>query len=191
MVLVRLVVLDGRGLLGWGEGDVGIGCDDVGDLLDARLDSRAVLALGKLRVHAAADVADLAVGQDAFETVADFDACFAVLDGEDEENALVGGLGTDLPVVFEGGGPGVDILTVEGFDGDYLDGGVGLGVNLPGDVFDVFLGGRIDDVGEVANVTSGLRQLVGRLGVGEAASGQPSRATRRSMPLAVTTIWYA
>ena len=133
-MLAGLVVVDGRGLLGWGNRNVGVGCDDVGDLLDAKLDGRAVLALCKLRVHAAADVADLAVGEDAFESVADFNAVLAILNGKDEENALVGGFGADLPVVFESGRPGVDILAVERFDGDNLDGGMGLGVNLPGDV---------------------------------------------------------
>ena len=132
------------------------------------LDGRAVLRLLKQRVHAAADVADLAVGKNAFKAVADFNAILAILDGEDEEDALVGGLGADLPVVFERGGPGVDVFAVEGFDGDYLDGGVGLGINLPGDVFDIFLGGRIDDIREVADVAGGLGQLIGRLGMGEA-----------------------
>ncbi len=175
-VAAGLVVVDGRGLLGRGEGDVGVGCDDVGDLLDAGLDGGAVLPLLKLRVHAAADVADLGVGEDAFEAVADLDAVLVVLDGEDKDDALVGGLGADLPGVFERGGPGVDVLAVQGFDGDDFDGGVGLGIDLPSEVFDVFLGGRVDDVGEVADVAGGLGQLVGRFGVGEADERAPEES---------------
>src|ERR1700679_184838 len=86
VVARALVVVDGfGGLLGRSEGDVGVGCDDVGDLLDAGLDGGAVLALLQERVHAAADVAYLGVVEDAFEAVADFDAVLVVLKGEDED----------------------------------------------------------------------------------------------------------
>ena len=98
-----------------------------------------------------------------------------VLDGEDHDDALVGGLGADLPVVFERGGEGVDVLAVEGFDGDDFDGGVGAGVDLPGEVFDVFLGGGVDDVGEVADVAGGLGELVGRFRAGGAEERAPQQ----------------
>ena len=165
VVARALVVVDGLGgLLGRGEGDVGVGCDDVGDLLDAGLDGGAVLALLEERIHAAADVAYLGVVEDALQAVTDFDAVFVILDGEDEDDAFVGGLGADLPVVVERGGPGVDVLAVEGFYGDDFDGGVSFGVDLPGKVFDVFLGGGVYDAGEVRDVAGGLGELVGRLG---------------------------
>ena len=175
---VGLVALDGRGLLGRGKGDVGVSRDDVGDLLNAGLDGRAVLPLLELCVHAAADVADLGVGKDAFKAIAYFDPVLMILDGEDEEDALVSGLGADLPGVFEGGRPGVDVLAVEGFDGDDLNGCVSFGVDLPSEVFDVFLGGRVDNVGEVADVAGGLGKLVGSLGVGKA----DERATEDNGP---------
>ena len=163
VVLPGLVVVDGSGLLGRGEGDVGVGGDDGGELLDAGLDGRAVLALLELGVHAAANVADLGVGEDALKAVANLDAVLVILNGEDHEDALVGGLGADLPSVFERGGKGIYVLAVEGFDGDDFDGGVGARVDLPGETFDVFFGGRVDDVGEVADVAGGLGELVGRL----------------------------
>lgn len=154
-------------LLGWSKGDVGVGCDDVGNLLDTGLDAGAVLSLDEIIVHAAADVADFGVVEDALETIANLDTIFVILDGEDHEDALVGGLGADLPLVLEGGGEGVDVLTVEGFDGDYFDGGVGLGVDLPGELLDVFFGSRVDDAGEIGNVAGGFGELVGRFGAGK------------------------
>lgn len=175
MVLPRLVILNGHSLLWRSKRYVRIGSDNIGDLLDTGLYGGAELTLLKLRIHAAANISHLCVGKNAFESVADFDAVLLILDGENEKDALVGRLRADLPGVFQGRCPGIDVLAVQRSDRDNLDSGVGLRVDLPSNIFDVFFGSWIDDVSEVADVACGFRQLVGRLCMSKADESTPEK----------------
>ena len=110
--------------------DSGIGGDDLRDLDDGGGNGGIVVPCLQLRNDGAADDADFAVGQNAFEAVAGLDAAFAVLNGEEQDDAAVGSLRADLPFVFEGGGEVFDRLAVERFHRDHGDLGVGLAIDL-------------------------------------------------------------
>ena len=109
-------------------GDAGVCGDDVSDLDYATGYCAVIIAGTQGWDHAAPDVANFGVGEDSLEAEADFNAAFAVLDGEDHDQAAVGAFFTDLPLLFEAIGPIVYIVAVEGLDGDDFDLGVGLGV---------------------------------------------------------------
>src|SRR6202000_1664350 len=99
--------------IGIGDRDAGIGGDDVGDLDDAAGNGAVVVSGPERRNHAAASVANLGVGQNPFQTVADFNAALAVLDGEEQDDATVGALFADLPLLFEAIGEVVNVITIE------------------------------------------------------------------------------
>jgi hypothetical protein len=150
-----------------GEGDVGVGGDDVGDLLQAELEAGAVLAGVELGDHAAADVAYLGVGEDAFEAIAYFDPALVVVGGDQHQDAAVRGLGADLPLLFEEVGEVGYCLAAEVVDGDNGDLRVGLMVELAAELLHLGFGGGVDDTGEVGDVGGGFGELVGGFGVGE------------------------
>ena len=134
----------------------GIGGDDVGDLPNAEGDGVIVVVLLGVRLHGAADVADLGVVEDAFEAVADLDAAVARRHDEDHEDATVCALGADLPLLFELGGELFDgLVVIKGLNGDDGDLGVGLAVNGGAEIFNLLADGGGECAGEVVDVAGG------------------------------------
>jgi oligopeptidase B len=179
--LLGLVGLWAGSLDGCREGDVGVGGDDAGDLLQASFKAGTVLAGVELRNHAAADVAYLRVGEDAFETITDFDPAFVVFGGDQHEDAAVGGLGADLPLLFEEVGEVGDGVSAEVVDGDNGDLGVGLVVELAAELLHLGFGGGVDDAGEVGDVGGGFGELVRGFGARE-HSREDKQKGRRGSP---------
>ena len=95
-----------------------------------------------------------------------------VLDGEDEDDALIGALRADLPLLFEIRSPAFDVLAVEGVHGNYYDGGVGLSVYVGGQGFDGLLRCGVKDTGEVRDVCGWLGKIGRGLGIREAGRKQ-------------------
>jgi hypothetical protein len=73
-------------------------------------------------------------------------------------------------------------LAVEGLDGDDFDGGVGLGVDLPGELLDVFFGGGVDHACEVSNVAGGFGEFVGRFGARKGGREDAEQKERGESP---------
>ena len=68
--------------------------------LDVMQRHRAVVVvLPEQRDSFAAKTSDFAIGQDRFQPVADFDAVFPVLHRQEDQNAVVGGLAADAPLL--------------------------------------------------------------------------------------------
>ena len=137
------------------------------DLNDGGGDCGIVIPCLQLRNDGAADDADLAVGQNALEAVAGLDAAFAVLNGEDQDDAAVGSLSADLPFVFEGCGEIFDRLAVEGLHRDHGDLGMGLAIDLQAERVQGLDGLRREDSSEVADVVGGLGKVLHPLGAEE------------------------
>jgi hypothetical protein len=148
ILLLTVVLMDA------GEGDSGVGGDDLGYLADTEGDGGVVVALLGGWHHGAADVADFGVVEDAFEAVTYLDAASSGIHDENHEYAAVGPFGSNLPLVFKGGGElFYGLVAVEGFDGDDGDLGVGLTIDLSAEVFDALPGGGGENACEVVDVS--------------------------------------
>ena len=119
----------------------------------------AVVIMGlQRRDHGPADVPDLGIVQDAFEAVADFDEVMAVLNGDEHEDAAVGTLLANLPLVFQAIGEVGLVVAVKVLKDDDGDLGVELRrvVKLAAQAVKTGDGFRRQNVGEVGNVVGGL-----------------------------------
>jgi hypothetical protein len=172
-LIVALIVSDWGGA---GEGDAGVLRDDVGDAARDEEESGVVISLAENGDGFATEAADFAVGEDAFEAVADLSPIFVVVGGVEDEDAAANLLGADSPFcgeivgVVEGG------LVADGGDGDDGDLGFCFLVDLgaEGGEFGFGVGG--EDVGEIADVAGGLvgelEGLLGLLGLGCEREGE-------------------
>ena len=151
---------------GTSEGDAGVLRDDVGDAAGNEEERGVVISLAEDGHGFATEAADFAVGEDAFEAVADLRPIFVVVGGVEDEDAAAGLLGADAPFCGEGVGVVEDVLAVGGGDGDDGDLRFGFLVDLgaEGDEFSFAVGG--EDVGEIADVAGGLVGDLEGLGVG-------------------------
>ena len=84
-----------------GEGDAGVLGDDVGDAAGDEEESGVVVILAEDGDGFAAEGADFAVGEDAFEAVADLGPIFVVVGGVEDEDAAADLLGADAPFCGE------------------------------------------------------------------------------------------
>jgi hypothetical protein len=98
-VRLRIVVIVGSGRRGRlsVKRDAAIFGDDGGDLSGELEHRSAGVATFQERDHLAAEVADLAVGQDGLETVADCGEILMIVDGEENHYAAIFSFVTDAP----------------------------------------------------------------------------------------------
>jgi len=141
------------------EFDAGVCCDDLRDRGGGEDERAVVVLLAEVGNHLAADAADLAVGQDALEAVADFNAVLVVVDREEDEDAAVCALGADLPAFFQFVDEVIDVLIADALDGDDCNLRVGTLVDLAAEQGEGLDGLRGEDAGEVVDVAAWL-QLV-------------------------------
>ena len=154
--MVNLLARDGRRV---SESDVGVGCDDLGKLTDGKSQSAIIIPLAQIRDHLAADIADFCVVEDALKSIADLDAVFAVVDGEQDEDAFIGAFLADFPSVFKLVGVLGGVIAVEIADGNDGDLGVGGGVvELAANAVELGYGLGGEDMGVVADVAGGTRE---------------------------------
>ena len=152
-MIVALVIFDGGGA---GEGDAGVLGDDVGDAAGDEEESGVVISLAQDGDGFATEAADFAVGEDAFEAVADLGPIFVVVGGVEDENAAADLLGPDTPFCGERVGVIKGGLAVESGDGDNSDLGFSFLIDFgaEGGEFSFGVGG--EDVGEIADVAEGF-----------------------------------
>src|SRR5271154_4328889 len=151
------------------QGDAGVGGDDLPDPRDAARNRQVVVASLHGRHHGAADVAYLGVVQDAFEAVAHLDAALGGAHDEQHQDAAIGALGADLPLLFESGGElfyrlRAAVVPLDGLDGDDGDLGVRLPIDLEAEIVDAVDGLRRQNAGEVVDVAGRGGQLGHLLG---------------------------
>ena len=155
-----------------GQFNAGILRDDIRDSRRHQRHGAVVVVLPQQRDSLAAEASDLAVGQDRFQSVADFDAVFVVLHRQQDQDTVVRGFASDTPLLVQGDGVALDVRTVESVYRDYGDLRLGFLVELLADVVQLRDGGLVEDVGEVVDVVGGT-QLGDRL-CRRAAAGAPA-----------------
>ena len=150
------------------EGDFGVSCDDLSNFTHGLGDCSVEVIGAKKGDHFAAYIADLAIGENAFEAVADFNASFVVVDGQkNHDSAVVLALATHLPFVFESIGKLSRVNAIQRVDGDNGDLRVGLRVvELGAEAVEPGNGSRRENVGKVADVIGGLGQIFDPLSEG-------------------------
>ncbi len=79
--------------------DMGVVGDDLRHLAHCRCHRAVIVAGAQVGNHVAADIPNLAVGQDAFEAIANFNAVLVIGNGQEHESAPVGALPAHLPLV--------------------------------------------------------------------------------------------
>ncbi len=115
-----------RGLIG--KRDFGVGGDHLRHLVHSRDNGRVIVVGAQIRNHLPADVAHLAVGQNAFQTVSHIDPVFVVVHGQQHQRAAVRSLAAHLPLVFKLVGIVRRVISIQVVDGDNGDLCIGLGV---------------------------------------------------------------
>ncbi len=105
----------------------------------------------------------LAVGQDRLQSIANFDSRTVILNGVENQDAAIGGLCADAPLVEEIDRVTFDVGAVERIDGDERDLGVGFVVDLMAEVFDLTFCALVEHSGEIVDVAGGL-EIFDRLG---------------------------
>jgi hypothetical protein len=122
-VRLRIVVIVGSGRRGrlCVKRDAAILRDDGGDLSGELQDSRASVTTFQDRDHLAAEVTDLAVGQDRFEAVADGGEILMIVDGEKNHDAAIFSFVTDAPFFGEIGCVVGDGVAFSGVDCDDVE----------------------------------------------------------------------
>ncbi len=141
--------------------------DNVGDATRDEEERGVVIVLAEDGDGFAAEAADFAVGEDAFETIADLGPIFVVVGGVEDEDAAADLFGADAPFCGERVGVIENVLAVGGGDGDdgYLGFSFLIDFGAEGGEFGFGVGG--EDVGEIADVAKGLGgELEGLLGAG-------------------------
>ena len=162
-MIVALVIFDWRGA---GERDARVLGDDVGDATRNKEESGVVVSLAEDGDGFTAEAADFAVGEDAFEAVADLGPIFVIVGGVEDEDAATDLLGADSPFCGEVVGIVEDGLAVGGGDGDDGDLGFGFLVDLGAEGGELGFAVGGEDVGEITDVAKGLFGEWNGLGAG-------------------------
>ena len=152
-MIVALIIFDGRRA---GEGDACVLRDDVGDAASDKEESGVVVSLAEDGDGFAPEAADFAVGEDAFEAIADLRPVFVIVGGVEDEDAAADLFGADAPFCCEGVGVVEGVLATCGGDGDDGDLGFGFLVDFGAEGREFGFGVGREDVGEVADVAEGL-----------------------------------
>jgi len=151
--VIALVIFDGRRA---GEGDAGVLRDDVGDAARDEEESGIVISLAEDGDRFATEAADFAVGENAFEAIADLGPILVVVGGVKDEDAAADLFGADAPFCGEIEGVVEDVLAVCGGDGDDGDLGFGFLVDFGAERGEFGFAVRGEDVGEVVDVADGF-----------------------------------
>ncbi len=168
------------GRLGSGDGLFLVGVDGdavfLGDFVDdgevAVVDAFVVVAALEVGKHVfVEDAPGLGVGDAAFEAVADFDAGGAVVDGDEDDDAVVFGFVADAPLPQDGEGVVGGGGAFEAFDDDGDDVGFCFAFELGAEEVDARFGVVAEDAGVVADEEAAGcgRGRDGRLGPGRCA----------------------
>ena len=145
--------------------DLGIGGNHLRHLAHSERYGAVKVIGPQLRYHLPPNVAEFAVGQDAFQAIAHFNPALVVVDGQKNQHAAIRALAAHLPLVFERVGKLRRVHAVQGMDGDHGYLRIGLGVVelaanaiQPGDRL------RRKHVGKIAHVIGGFGQVLHPLG---------------------------
>ncbi len=136
--------------------DAGVLGDDVRDPRSDEQEGLAIVAGAHEWDRFALKSADLAVGQDGLEPVANLDAGAVIVDGIQNQNAAVGGLAAYSPLMEEVDGVAFDIGAIERVNGDDGDLGVRLLVDFAADVVHLRDGVLVQNVSEIVDVIGGF-----------------------------------
>jgi hypothetical protein len=101
----------------------------------------------------------LAVRQDGFETIADFNARPVIADGVENQNPAIGGLLPDAPLFKQIDGKSLDVGTIQSIDSNDCDLGVRFLVDLLTDLFHLRVGVGVQDLCEVVDVAGRLGEF--------------------------------
>src|SRR5271165_342841 len=118
--------------------------------------SLAVVAAAHQRDDLTLEAADLTIGENRLQPIANFNAITVILDYVEDQHAAVGRLRADAPLVEKIDGIALDVGAVERVDGDYGDLRMGFVVDLVADVFHLRGCAGVDDVGEIVDIAGGL-----------------------------------
>ena len=172
-MIVALIISDWGGAC---QSDAGVLGDDVGDAAGDEEERGVVISLAEDGDGFASEAADFAVGEDAFEAVADLSPIFVVVGGVEDEDAAAHLLGADSPFCGESVGVVEGGLVADGGDGDDGDLSFGFLVDLGAEGGELGFGVGGKDVGEIADVSEGLvgdlEGLLGLLGLGCERQGE-------------------
>lgn len=119
----------------------------------------AVIARPEVRNHYAAGVASARVVDDRFGAVTDFYAVLPVIGSDEEENTFVGFFAPDADLFVEIGGVGFNVIAVERFNRDDGHLSAGFLLKLSAQSFELGLGLRLEDTGEIGHVAGGPNSL--------------------------------
>ena len=144
--------------------DMGVVGDDLRHFAHSRRDRAIVVAGLQVGNHVAADVARLAVGQDAFQSVADFNAVLVIGNGQKNHGVAVLALCLilvpHLPVVFKLRGVVGRVVAIEIVHRNHGNLRVGRGVvELRAEVVEPRDGLGREHVRKIAHVVGGLGQV--------------------------------
>jgi hypothetical protein len=132
----------------------------VGDLGHGEENGSVVASLFQVRHHGSADLACLLVGDDAFQSVANFNPALPVLRGQDDQDAAVILFGADAPLFFELIGKICDRHILEGLDGNDCNLRMCLVINLGAELVKGSRGLWRKHTGKIAYVILRTREIL-------------------------------
>ncbi len=145
--------------------DVGVRGDDLADLGHRDRDGIVEVVGAQVRHHLAADIPHFAVGQDAFQPKSHVDLPLVIVDGQQDQDAAVGALLADLPLVFKAAGIILPVIAIERMHRDHRNLRIGLGVvKLAADVVDAGDRRRREHMSIIADVIGRLGQVLDPFG---------------------------
>ena len=134
--------------------------DDVANCDSRELHCIVIVPGAQIGDHAPANIANLAVGQNAFKPIGYVNAIFVVVNGKQDEDAAIRALPTHLPLVFKLIGPVGGVFPVEIAYGDDGHLRVGLGVvELGAERIELCNSFRRKHMREVADIVGWLREV--------------------------------
>jgi len=155
---VRLFLVTGRcGWLFCSDLDSGIVRDHFRNACRQQEQSSAVIAIAQLGNRLAPEATDFSIRQYRLESVAHFDAIFAILHGEQDQNAAVCRLAADSPLLKQVYGVTLNVGAIERIHRNHSNLRVRLLVDLPTDAVDSGNRVLVYGVSEVVNVISGMQ----------------------------------
>ena len=134
--------------------------DTAGNLGDSQGHSAVVIRLLEQRLHGAADVSGLLVGNNALKTISDFDTTLSVLDSKDDKDAAIILFRSNAPLVFKLCREVLDRHIFQCFDSDDGDLCMRLVIDLGTELVQAERGLRGDYISEVADIVLGCRQIL-------------------------------
>ena len=164
-----------------GQRHVGVRGDDLRNLADRQGHGAVIVAGAQVGDHGAADIAQFAVGQNAFQAVAHVDAALMVAYRQQDKHAFICALAADLPLVFKLIGVIGRVIPIQRLHSHDCDLRFGLGVvKLAAHLVDLRNRLRREHVGNVAYIVRGGGQVCDPLG--HQRGGETNREDRQEQP---------